>query len=54
MISITSERIAQEKNLFTLDRWLEHLAQVSIASIEWDVPDTIGPGILRGFSGPVL
>lgn len=43
MIPITSERVAQEKNLFTLDRWLEHLAQVSIASIEWDVPDTIDP-----------
>lgn len=43
MTSITSERIAQEKNLSTLDRWIEHLAQVSIASIEWDVPDTIDP-----------
>lgn len=43
MIPLTSERDAQEKNLFTLGRWLEHLAQVSIASIEWDVPDTIDP-----------
>lgn len=40
---ITSEASANFKNLFTLDRWLEHLAQISIASIEWDVPDTIDP-----------
>lgn len=39
----TSEQVAQEKNLITLDRWIEHLAQISIASIEWDVPDTIDP-----------
>ena len=34
-------RIADTKNLVTLSHWVDQLAQLAIASIEWDVPDTV-------------
>lgn len=37
----SNERTDQGKNLLTFAHWLDQLAQVAIASIEWDVPDTI-------------
>ena len=40
---ITSEAAAYGKNLITLSHWQDQLAQLAIASIEWDVPDTIDP-----------
>lgn len=43
MSPISSEQAAQDKNLFTLERWIEHLTQIAVASIEWDVPDTMDP-----------
>ena len=34
-------KTADCKNLATLDHWTDQLAQLAIASIEWDVPDTM-------------
>lgn len=45
--SFTPERRAQGENLITLSHWLDQLAQLAIASIEWDVPDTIDPVYLE-------
>lgn len=40
---ISAERRAQANNLITLSHWLDQLAQLAIASFEWDVPDTVDP-----------
>lgn len=44
---ITNEAAAYGKNLITLSHWQDQLAQLAIASIEWDVPDTIDPVYLE-------
>lgn len=41
--TFTAEQRAQVNNLITLSHWEDQLAQLAIASIEWDVPDTVDP-----------
>lgn len=41
--TFTAEQRAQANNLITLSHWEDQLAQLAIASIEWDVPDTVDP-----------
>lgn len=40
---LNTESAAYGKNLVTYSHWVDQLAQLAIASIEWDVPDTIDP-----------
>lgn len=40
---MTETKRASQDNLVTLSHWLDQLAQLAVASIDWDVPDTVDP-----------
>lgn len=40
---ISTESAAIGKNFATFGNWIDQLTQLAVASIEWDVPDTIDP-----------